>query len=317
MYVITDNYALLLLGSAIGLIGAGSGAGGPIFPIQQALLADQTSPKERNSVFGFSSFAFTIAASAGALMVGLPDILAKVMSISLLDGQRSMYALTVVFSAVYIVIVSRIREPRREMKGKPIIPVKSKGVIVKYSTFRAFDGLGQGTFTPLLSYWFFLQFGVPLTSMAIIFSLSELASALGMIGAARLAKRFGSLNSIVVTQAPGIALLFVLPFAPNLIAATVIMIAKEIFGQMDIPLKQAYLMSVVTPEERASVAGITSVMTFVPQSMGGTIAGYFFQFVSLSSPFIFSGVTKAFGYGYLYMAFRKIKPVYERETQEE
>ena len=313
LYVVTSDYFLLIFASVIGLIGSGSGAGGvsgPFGAIQQALLADETTEKERNSVFSINSFTATLAQSLGALSAGLPIIFQELLLLDILDAQRSMFALAAGLGIVYVAIVTFIREPRRP-KPKKIIPVKSSRVILKFSTFRAFDGLGAGTFNFLLAYWFFVRYNVDLAELAIVFALSELLAAIAMLTAGKLADRFGSLNAIVATHIPAIAMTVILPFAPEFSIAAVFMITRVIFGSMDIPLKQAYLMSVVSPEERASAAGITNLVTLIPQSMGATVTGYLFQFVSLASPFFISGLLKTGSYSYLYFAFRKVKPIRE------
>ena len=311
LYVVTSNYFLLIFASMIGLIGSGSGAGGvsgPFGAIQQALLADETTEKERNSVFSINSFIATLASSLGALSAGLPIIFEGLLLLDLLDAQRSMFALAAGLGIVYVAVVSFIHEPRR-LKPKRILPVKSSRVILKFSTFRAFDGLGAGTFNFLLAYWFFVRYNVDLAELAIVFALSELLAAIAMLAAGKLADRFGSLNAIVATHIPAIAMTVLLPFAPEFGIAAGLMIARMIFGSMDIPLKQAYLMSIVSPEERASAAGITNLVTLIPQSIGATVTGYLFQFVSLASPFFVSGLLKTGSYSYLYFAFRNVKPI--------
>ncbi|MAH21694.1 MAG: hypothetical protein CMO12_02650, partial [Thaumarchaeota archaeon] len=109
LYVVTSDYFLLIFASVIGLIGSGSGAGGvsgPFGAIQQALLADETTEKERNSVFSINSFTATLAQSLGALSAGLPIIFQELLLLDILDAQRSMFALAAGLGIVYVAIVT-------------------------------------------------------------------------------------------------------------------------------------------------------------------------------------------------------------------
>jgi hypothetical protein len=67
----------------------------------------------------------------------------------------------------------------------------------------------------------------------------------------RLAERIGLLPTMVFTHVPSNLLLAAVAFAPNLAGALVLLLARFALSQMDVPTRQAYVVGVVDPSERA------------------------------------------------------------------
>ena len=126
---------------------------------------------------------------------------------------------------------------------------------------RALQGLdalaGGFIMQSLLAYWFHVRFGVGPEALGALFFGTNLLSALSFLVATRVADRFGLLNTMVFTHLPSNVLLLVVPFMPSFTAAALVLLARHVLSQMDVPTRQAYTMALVAPEERPAAAGLT------------------------------------------------------------
>ena len=77
--------------------------------------------------------------------------------------------------------------------------------------------------------------------------------------AAWLSQRIGLVNTMVFTHIPSSIFLILAAFAPNLIVALALLLARSALSQMDVPTRTSYVMAVVTPAERTAAASVTAV----------------------------------------------------------
>ena len=139
-------------------------------PVEQALLAEKCMPENRNRVFGVNAFVGSIMGSLGALLSGLPEHLQENWGWAPIASYKPLFGLTILFSIVLIFAYSSIDEhhvhvARKEGKRSPTKRVG--GFVIKMSLLGMIDNLGGGLISPLMSYWFFLRYGVELKSLGI------------------------------------------------------------------------------------------------------------------------------------------------------
>jgi hypothetical protein len=96
-----------------------------------------------------------------------------------------------------------------------------------------------------------------------------------------LARRFGLIQTMVFTHLPANALLVLAAFMPSAPAAVALLLLRMTVSSMDVPARQAFVMSVVPPEERAAAASVTNV----PRSLGGGLAPLLAGWLLASSGF--------------------------------
>jgi hypothetical protein len=106
-----------------------------------------------------------------------------------------------------------------------------------------------------LVYRFHLRFGVGLEVLGPLFFGTNLLSAVSFLAAARIAERFGLLNTMVFSHLPSNVMLALVPLAPSLPVAAGLLLVRHLLSQMDVPTRQAYTMALVAPDERAAAAG--------------------------------------------------------------
>jgi predicted MFS family arabinose efflux permease len=141
----------------------------------------------------------------------------------------------------------------------------------------------------------------------IFFGANELAS-LSYLAAARLAARFGLINTMVFTHIPSNLLLMLVPLMSTLGLAVGLLLVRFAISQMDVPTRQSYVMAVVDPSERAAAAGITTIARSVGSALSPLLAGVLLQASLLSLPFLLAGGLKIIYDVSLYRGFQTMKP---------
>jgi MFS family permease len=126
-----------------------------------------------------------------------------------------------------------------------------------------------------------------------------------LLAAARLARRFGLLNTMVFTHIPSNVLLILVPLMPTLPLTIVMLLLRYSISQMDVPTRQSYTMAVVTPEERSAAGGVANVARTVGAAISPMITGLLLSNVALlAAPFLVAGTLKIMYDLLLYHQFR-------------
>lgn len=87
-----------------------------------------------------------------------------------------------------------------------------------------------------------------------------------------------------------------------------LLFVRALLSQMDVPVRSAFVMEVVTPEERAAVVSFTAVPRSLASAISPTIGGALFAAGWLAAPLVVCGVLKI-GYDLaLWRAFRDTQP---------
>lgn len=313
IYIFFSHLAFILLAVVIANVGAGGAAGGgqgggPFNPVEQALLAEKCGAEERNRIFSTNSFVGSIMGSLGALMSGLPEYFQGQWGWSAIASYRPLFALTLLFSAALIFVYRAISEEHRPSATKRIISRQSGAFVTKLSLLGIVDNLGAGLIGPLVSYWFFLRFGVELKALGVMFFLSYFFAALSFLAAPIIARRIGVVRTMVFSHAIASLLNLSLAFAPTFFVAGIILVVRSFLAYMDNPLRESYTMAMVKSEERGSAAGVTNLARVVPFGISPTLSAYMMQNLSLSVPLVIGGSLQLINDCAFYYLFRHIKP---------
>jgi predicted MFS family arabinose efflux permease len=182
---------------------------------------------------------------------------------------------------------------------------RSRNVVFKLSALFALDAFGGGfILQSIVAWWLHARFGLAPASLGAVFFAANLLAAASSLLAARLARRFGLINTMVFTHLPSNVLLILTPFAPTAPWAVGLLLARYCISQMDVPTRQSYTMAVVHPDERSAAAGITTVARSIGAAAAPTFAGYLMATPSLmGAPFIVAGAVKIVYDLLLYWAF--------------
>jgi predicted MFS family arabinose efflux permease len=165
-------------------------------------------------------------------------------------------------------------------------------VVVGLAGLFALDSFAGGfVVQAFIAYWLIHRFGASVAEVGVVFAIVGLLQTASFLAAGRLAQRFGLLNTMVFTHLPSNVLLAALAFAPNLAVAIVLLFARTLLSQMDVPTRQAYVMALVQPEERTAAAATTNTARYLVRPVGPVLAGAVAS-AGLGVPFALAGGVK-------------------------
>jgi MFS family permease len=322
IYIFFSHIFFIFLAVIIANVGAGGSGGGgqgggPFNPVEQALLAEKCTPENRNWVFSTNAFVGSLMGSLGALVSGLPQLLQESFAWQPVASYKPLFGLTIIFSVILVFAYSTINEqymPRKRGRANPIRTARS-GFVMKLSLLGMVDNLGGGLVSPLISYWFFLRFGVELKSLGFMFFLSYFFAALSFLAAPVLARYMGVVKTMAFSHGLASLIYLVLPLAPSFAIAASMTVARSFLAYMDNPLRSSFIMGIVRPEDRGAAAGITTLSRHVPVAVSPTISAYLMQSFTLNTPIFIGGFLQLFHDCVFYFLFRDVRPPEEEATR--
>jgi len=318
----TSWLPLLVLAGAIGVISPTGNEVGPFLAVEQAALTQTVPDRRRTSTFAWYNLVGYVATASGALGAGL-------LSQALLDGGLEALAAYRAIVLGYAVIGGLLALGFWRLGGGIEAPPatvstdgirrrfglgRSKSVVLKLSVLFSIDAFGGG-FIPqsLMAYWFHIQFGADPAQLGAIFFGANLLAAASSLSAARLAARFGLINTMVFTHIPSNVLLFLVPLMPTLPLAVAVLLVRFSLSQMDVPTRQSYVMAVVDPDERSAAAGVTGVARTTGAAISPSFASVLMASAGYAAlPFYLAGGFKIAYDLLMYREFRNVRPPEER-----
>ena len=304
--------AVIIANVGTGGSGGGGQGGGPFNPVEQALLAEKCTAENRNRIFSTNAFVGSVMGSLGALVSGLPEYLQQQWNWQPVASFKPLFALTILFSIVLFFAYASIDEHHVPLKRENRVRKPINRFVLKISLLGMVDNLGAGLIGPLLSYWFYLRYGVELKSLGLMFFLSYLLAALSFLCAPVFARHLGVVKTMALSHGAASLIYLCLPLAPTFSAAAALTILRSFLAYMDNPLRNSFVMGIVRPEERGSAAGITTLSRHVPVAVSPTLSAYLMQAFALNVPIFLGGFLQLAHDVIFYYLFRGVKPPEER-----
>jgi len=303
VFAFTRWLPALILASLTGTLSTDPNESGPITSLEQAMIAGAPAAG-RARVFGRYNAIAYLAGSIGALAAGGPAAFRRVLP-ALPQDQRWLLAFPVI--AVACALLSLRLSRSVEVTHRTERPlVRSRGTVRGLAALFSLDSFAGGFVAQaFLVFWFGRRFGATVEQMSVVFFAIGLLQAGSSLVAARLATRIGLLNTMVFTHLPSNVLLLSVPFAPTLAGSVALLLGRSALSQMDVPARQAYVVTIVDPEERTAAAAYTNTARYLTRPAGPVGAGALMQ-VSLSGPFVVAGGLKIVYDLALYARFRRV-----------
>ncbi|MBS1191706.1 MAG: transporter [Rhodocyclaceae bacterium] len=299
----------LVVVAFVGTLNPSSGDVSVFLPLEHARLAGTAQGEARTALFARYTLMGYLCAALGALTAGLPAWLAEHGPLSLTDALRGMFLLYGLIGLLVWFLYRRL--PRQEADGRtpaaaPLGP--SRGIVWKLAALFSVDAFAGGlVVNSLLALWLFERFGLSLATAGAFFFWAGLLSAGSQLAAPRVARRIGLLNTMVFTHIPANLCLILAALAPGMGAALALLLVRSALSQMDVPVRTAYVMSVVTPAERAAAASFTAVPRSLAAAASPSLGGAFLAAGMLSAPLVACGALKTAYDLMLLFAFRHHK----------
>jgi MFS family permease len=320
-FVITRNPLLLLVAAIVGVISPSGNEIGPFLSIEQASLTQLVTDRQRTRVFAWYNLAGSFATALGALCAGLLAQWLQNSGWLAVDAYRTVIVLYAGIGGMLLVLflllssAIEVQPLAAAATGPRVLGLhKSRGVVFQLSALFALDAFAGGFIVQsIMAYWFHVHFGADVELIGAIFFGANLLAGISALLAARIAARFGLINTMVFTHIPSNVLLMLVPFMPTLPLAIGVLLLRFSISQMDVPTRQSYTMAVVAPDERSAASGVTSIARSLGAAASPALSGLLLaSTLTFSAPFIISGGLKIVYDLLLYRKFRSVKPPEEK-----
>jgi MFS family permease len=301
----------LLVVAFVGTANPSSGDVSVFVPLEQARLAEAARGDARTALFARYSVLGALCAALGALAAGVPDALGARLGLPRVDLLRGMFLLYAALGLAVWVLYRRLPAPPAPAPAGPATPGSaalgpSRGVVLRLALLFSVDSFASGLIVnALLSLWLLQRFGLSLAQAGLFFFWAGLLSGASQLAAPAVARRIGLLNTMVFTHLPANLCLVLAALAPGLPLALALLLVRSALSQMDVPPRAAYVMSVVTPAERAAAASFTTVPRALAAALSPALSGAWFAAGWLALPLLACGGLKIAYDLVLWRAFRR------------
>ena len=288
----------LVLSGATGMLGAASVDYGPFASVEQAVLAETAPPANRNRAFARYSLTGGLFNAAGGF------------SAAILPNVRAYFF---IYAAIGLATAILPLSMSSRVEGEPaVVAFGNVRALAGLAALFALDSLGGGfVANAVIAFWLHARFGAGPHLLGPIFAGVAVLQSLSYEVSGRLGDRVGLINTMVFTHLPSNVLLLLVPLSPNLAVAVVLLLARFALSQMDVPARQAYVVSIVPPSERAGAVAVTGAVRGVAMSLGPTLAGVAIGLASFGVPFYAGGGLKAVYDLVLYAGYRNRPAAHE------
>ncbi|MBA4015880.1 MAG: MFS transporter [Pirellula sp.] len=319
LFAVTRRFEWLLVAGIVGVISPSGKEVGPFLSIEQAALAQIVPGDLRTDVFAWYNLAGSFTTAVGAFCGGAATQYMENSGVVGPDVFRPViwgYAVAgILLAALFLWLTPAVEHPPRA-SDSPAPPAarfgfglhKSRGVVAKLSALFALDAFAGGfIIDSLAALWLVRRFDADPLMIGTVFFWTNLLGGLSGLAAAKLARKFGLVNTMVFTHLPSNVLLILVPLMPNLWSAAAMLFARSCISQMDIPTRQAYTMAVVEPDERSAASGVTTVARSLGASLSPLLVGPMLANPALLGlPFFLAGGIKIIYDLLLYRQFVKV-----------
>jgi len=287
-----------------------SGDASVFLPLEQTALTQTVEPHRRTALFARYSLIGSVAGALGILAAATPDLATNWAGSSRTAVTQLMFGLYGALGIVALLLYRPLSPAvERTSEGSHAPLHQSRGLIYRMAALFGMDSFGTGFLVQsLLALWLYQAFAISVTTAASILFWSSICSAISYLVAVPIAARIGLINTMVFTHLPSNILLILIPFAPNLATAIVLLLARSALSQMDVPTRSSYVMAVVAPEERPAAASVTAVPKTFAWAAGSMISGYLLTHSTFGWPLLIAGFVKGTYDILLLIKFQKVRP---------
>jgi len=203
-----------------------------------------------------------------------------------------VYALAgVAMLGVYATMSPEVEMASHASPATPLGP--SKRIVYQLAALFSLDSFAGGfAVQSLLVLWLLRRHHFTVGKAGVVLAAMQILSAASGFVAVRIERRIGPLRTMVFTHLPGQIMLIAAAFAPSARLAVGCLIARSLVSSMDVPVRNAFVMSVVTPPERAAAASVTNVPRSLASAIPPLAAGWMLDQTTFGWPLIIAGVLK-------------------------
>lgn len=262
------------------------------------LLTESTTPERRVRLFTLNSFLLWGAGSLGYVLGGqVVSAAAGILHQSPCAAEPLRWGLLAV---VVVGLLGALPLPWLRLRGRGEAGRRSgpRYDLGLYARLLGPDILltsGGGAVAGFVGLYLTLRFGVRPDGLGTFLAVSGMIGGVLVLLAPRLADRLGTARAAVTLQAAGVPAVVVLALAPAQAVAMGAEVTRNAFRSMGDPVYNAFAMSQVPPEQRATISGLYSATWSVGFSLGPALSGVVQQRAGFAPAFLLGGCSMSAG----------------------
>lgn len=297
-FAAAGTFWVVMLVAVVGTLNPTVGDVSVFLPTEQAYVADRIDPAGRPRTYAHYNLVGALAGAVGALASALPERLSEATGWAMTTAQRLGFAVYSLAAVATGLLYRRLpadtsAEVVDPAETAPRRPRRPRRIVVELAALFSLDSAGGGlVVTSLLVLWLQLRFGLDAATTGAIFFGAGLLTGLSQLLAGPLSARIGLIRTMSFTHLPANGALALAAFAPTPGWAVGLLLLRASLSQMDVPARQAFVMAVVPPEERAAAASITNVPRSLAAAATPLLAGVLLSHSTFGWPLLIAGLSK-------------------------
>lgn len=322
IFTLTTAMPWLIVASMLGGVGFSGGLGGGLVTATfNPTLAGTVEPLRRTVVMSWAEGAWGISLGIGALLAGLPSLLAHARVLSLLAADRGLFMVCLVATLGATALLLLVHEAHTAPAAAPAPGTRGAlwdaraafPVILKLAVFFVLQGAGLGLVVQLLPLWFALRFQTSAAAIAPWFAAAQMIGLVAIPFVPALARRLGTARVIMLVASLSTLLLVGVPLSPVLPLAGIFYLARSGLVTMQWPAQQSFVMGAVNPRVRGTAQSVVLGCWSLANALLPTLAGYLLDRRLLMWPLVLGIVCYAGAALWFWLALRST-PLPEEEA---
>jgi MFS family permease len=268
VYAISDNYILLIISGALGVLTVSGGEIGPFLPIEQAAIAqiiEENSESTENvkqkvaMAYGYYNMASYLSQAAGNLFTGvyISGMRQK------FGGEINEYYVHIIYMYAvfgllmllcYLTMSKKIEPNPSKVTQKALVNCagltkKSTKIIVMLSLLFFVDSFAGGFVAQsFLSFYYDKKYHFSMDKIGGLLFVCNIVGGISGVLSSKLVARIGAMATMIFTHLPSNVLLILVALTSNPTLAVLFIMGRFCISQMDVPARQTYVSMVVSAE---------------------------------------------------------------------
>ena len=297
IFLITENYFLILLASLLSISSITGGDRTGITSVEIPIISKLVELKKQTSAYSVYNFLPMISKIIGTSILLIVPILTSVTELKTKTVYSILLIIYIIISIVQTLVYNFLDhkiEAKEKIQNKISKIENNESTLIIIITFLfAVDSFGGGFIArSFITFWLIKKFSLSEATLSIIFIIAQVLNGLSLVIAPKIAKSIGVLNTMILSQMIANGIIIVAALSSNWILATVLYLIKETFNDLDIPTRQAFMMSIVKENNQTQMASMSNLGRTAAHTFSPGIAGYISSVLGISLSLVFGSTIK-------------------------
>jgi len=273
-----------------------------------------TTKKERTYLFSLNYANVLAAGIFGNIIAGfLPGLFMKLKFpvVQSYEISLMLMALSSFFALIFVSKMNEDRIPDKQAKLKDIFKIRDPSLLLKVTLPSFIVGMGAGLIIPFMNLYFKNRINLPVEKIGIIFSISQIFMFLGILLGPPLAKKFGKIRTVVITQFLSIPFMLILAFMEQYLLVAIAFFMRASLMNMAQPLTTNFAMEAVPENEQEITNSTLSVAWTFSWTITTAIGGNLIQHYGFTLPLVIAALLYVISSILYFIFFFKVEKIGE------